>query len=391
MRFSISLLLVLFLCTCVRAQIDNFQPALITLKDGSSKQGWVSAENNRLLAKIIRFRPEKTARQNEQRYAPEELQGVFFPETGQSYKTIPYSFIPVGDSLKRNEFRLAELLYDGVFDLYTFDRSEGEYFTKGDVIAPRTYYLVDGEEATVLEKIQRAASWRSDPDKKSDIRFNIIEAWRGKLTYYFQDWPAAGAEIKKIEYTNNDLIRIFDAYTRFKDPAEAKTDLGGIQNPFGVLARLNVGNETRILSESVGADKPTFGLGIYFNKSPLGSNGTVNLETGLEIFLLSFDQTAQRNTTFQYEGGLGFRVPLYGNLYLSKQGAFKPRLRFGGSVAALVLYGDEVSFLGGRTAVFVTQFDLSLLGGLGADIGRVTLDASFDTQLGPLLSVGYRL
>ena len=270
MRYSVTLLLILFICTCVRAQINNFQPATLVLTDGAELSGWVSAENNAELAKGIRFRREKTDRNSEQNYSPRQLKHLKFSETGQFYRSIPYTFTPVGDSLVRNEFRIAELLYDGVYDLYTFDRGVGEFFDKGKVISPRTYYLVDGESATALEKIQRPANLQNFPNKKSKIVFNIIEAWRGKLTYYFRDWPEAESQIKKIRYTDNELIRIFDAYTQFKDPAAAKTDLGAIRDPLGTMVRLNAGSKTRVLNNIEGADMPTFGLGLYFNKSPKG-------------------------------------------------------------------------------------------------------------------------
>lgn len=376
------LLFLTLLSTCVRAQVDNFQPATLTTAAGETLTGFANGDGSLVLSKNVRFRADRNDAGGEQRYSARQVKALTFTESGDVYHPLEYRYTLVGDTVRRSEPRLAKLLYDGVYDLYTLDRGTGEFFNYGGQTKPGVFYIVDGDDAEILQIEQR-------PVEGSTLEFLFIEAFRGKLRYYFSDWPAAESAIQKMRYSERDFLEIFDRYTRFRNPEEAKTKIDGPRKKAPMFVHALFSPQSRY-AEIDEANGSAFGLGVHVRSGIPSSNGLLEADFGAEVLWLDFNNAPQRNLRTELTSVVAVRIPLTANVYLMKNETLNLRFRGGGSLTFGAVRGIARSLL--QQAVFNDlRIDVGFYGGLGVDFGRLAIDGGYSTRYGPLVSAGFRL
>lgn len=209
----------------------NFQPALILTKTNDSIQGYIDYRNWDKNPLFISFKKSDT--NDISVLSPKDI--LAFKVGGDFYisatvKTEGSSVI-VGDLDNKPNLKITEAvvfllnIYDGPKSLFLYKRSDNivNYYIKSDT----AYNLL------IYKKYMKV---------KEGI--NVItenKTFIGQLKIYLEDCQSIQSKLDKISYSQNDLIKIFNYYTKCTQPGmvrEQKTNK--IKAEFGLFTGLTL-------------------------------------------------------------------------------------------------------------------------------------------------------
>lgn len=189
-RYLVAFLLLSF--GDLSAQIPNLTPGYLINNEGDTLVGTLNLDNEIILSREVKFQASAVSTEVEV-YTPVDLQEFGFMESGKIYRKIRHQYHDFDKEEDIEENRMAQILYEGPYELYRLGLFGNEYFKVVTGIPPWVYYLKtpDGDMVK-LEITERQIT---------GVYSRISDKYRGSLKYVMRDWPKAIAAIDNITYT----------------------------------------------------------------------------------------------------------------------------------------------------------------------------------------------
>jgi hypothetical protein len=376
------------------AQITYPALGYLINNEGDTLVGTLNLDNEIILSREVKFQASVGNTEVEV-YTPMDLQEFGFKGSGKIYRKIRHQYHDFDREEDIEENRMAQILYEGPYELYRLGLFGNEYFKIVTGIPPWVYYLKtpDGDMVK-LEITERQIT---------GVYSRISEKYRGSLKYVMRDWPEAIAAIDNITYTDEDLVELLNKYLAYTYPDFTPSGKLAVKKTtkFKHFAQLSWVPSPAVQNKNFVNN--CFGFSYFFRTFNPAVDNSFEIGLGLEYLKFNYDE-GQDNEPFRLDGGWAIRIPVWADYYVTKGKKVQPFLKFG-LIASLLAENGEIQetetiiLPGGQIQIvpvgYVTYLGRSpriLFGvGGGVNVGRLRVDVQYEKVMRFVFNVGYRL
>ena len=376
------------------AQIANPAPGYLISNEGDTLVGTLNLDNEIILSREVKFQSLRDSTEV-QVYTPIDLQGFGFTESGKAYRKIRHQYHDFDKEEDIEEDRMAQILYEGPYELYRLGLFGNEYFKVVSGIPPWVYYLKMPDGTMVkLEITERQIT---------GVYSRMSDKYRGALKYVMRDWPQAITAIDDITYTDEDLVELLNKYLAYTYPdfTPPRAIVPKKTTEFAHFTQLSWVPSPAV--QNKGFVNNCFGFSYFFRTFNPAVDNSFEIGLGLEYLKFNY-RDGQNNEPFRLDGGWAMRMPVWADYYMTKGEKVQPFIKFGliGSVLAengeirktetIFLPGGQIQIVPRGYAPYAGRSLRIFFGvGGGVNIGRLRMDVQYEKVMRLLFNVGYRL
>ena len=185
----------------VQAQYDNWTPAKVILKNGTSFRGWVKFPKHSgglISIGTTKFKYRKNRKGKTQQYGSDSVDEIVFGD--EEFTTVHYKYVPI----KKNKSVLMELVVRGKVNLYTRTvLMEGGTFTNNPNLTSNTIYY-DDFQYYLIRNGEQNATLIAGPNSFSNFIY--------KAKRYFSDCSKIIYYLDNELYELNNIVELVDDY-----------------------------------------------------------------------------------------------------------------------------------------------------------------------------------